>query len=57
MFPELFAEVFPEGYSISRKDKVAGGGGVFIATHQRVLSTEESYMSAIQDEIKIFMKK
>ena len=36
------AEVFPESYSIARKDRVEGGGGVFIATHQRVLSTEES---------------
>eukprot|EP00794_Sanderia_malayensis_P002336 gene2336-2688_t len=36
------AEVFPENYSIARKDRVEGGGGVFVATHQRILSTEES---------------
>ena len=31
------AEVFPESYSIARKDRVEGGGGAFIATHQSLI--------------------
>lgn len=35
------SEVFPDMFDIVRKDRVEGGGGVFIATHKRLLATEE----------------
>ena len=38
------AEVFPDSYTIARKGRAEGGGGVFVASHQRIVSSEESYL-------------
>eukprot|EP00794_Sanderia_malayensis_P006479 gene6479-7218_t len=35
------SEVFPSMFDIVRKDRVEGGGGVFIATHKKLLAAEE----------------
>ena len=37
-------EVFPESYSIARKDRAEEGGGVFVASQLRTSSTEISYL-------------
>ena len=40
------SEVFPDGFSISRKDRSIGGGGVFVAVSSRLAMCDEPLLDA-----------